>query len=54
MAGVTGLRAPRRHLVYRGDLGRVTENLDPAEPGCLICGAGAGVDLSLLRTFWSP
>lgn len=53
MAGVTGLRAPKRHLVYRGDQAKVTQNQDPATPGCLVCAMRGQPDPALLRTFFS-
>jgi hypothetical protein len=42
MAAVTGLRPPKRHLVYRGDLGRVSNVTDAPKPHCYYCGAQYG------------
>jgi len=42
MVMVTGIRDPKRHLTYRGDLGRVTENTDPPRPDCYYCKAVYG------------
>lgn len=42
MAMVTGLRLPRRHLVYRGDIGTVRVNIDPPQPGCPYCARWTG------------
>ncbi len=39
---VTGLRAVRTHLEYRGACGLVTARLDPPEPGCPYCTTEAG------------
>ena len=36
-AEVTGLRAARTHLEYRGSFGSVSERVDPPEPGCPYC-----------------
>jgi hypothetical protein len=50
MVAMTGLREPRRHLTYRGDLGIVIKNADSSKPDCYYCnvvqGAGerAGVE----------
>jgi molybdopterin/thiamine biosynthesis adenylyltransferase len=37
MVWATGLRQPKPHLVYRGDLGIVTQNIDPPRPDCYYC-----------------
>lgn len=37
MVWATGLRQPKLHLVYRGDLGIVTENVDTPRPDCYYC-----------------
>jgi molybdopterin-synthase adenylyltransferase len=37
MVWATGLRQPKTHLVYRGDLGIVTQNIDPPRPDCYYC-----------------
>ncbi len=37
MVWATGLREPKTHLVYRGDLGIVTQNIDPPRPDCYYC-----------------
>lgn len=42
MVMVTGIRDPKRHLTYRGDLGWVTENTDPPMPDCYYCKAVYG------------
>jgi len=36
-ANLSGLRQPKIHLVYRGDLGIVTENVDTPRPDCYYC-----------------
>jgi len=37
MVWATGLRQPKPHLVYRGDIGIVTQNIDPPRPNCYYC-----------------
>jgi len=37
VALVTGLRAPKRRLTYRGDIGTVNSNTDEPEPNCYYC-----------------
>lgn len=51
MVMVTGIRSPKRHLIYRGDLGRVTENTDPPRPDCFYCKAvyGKGPEVDVER-----
>lgn len=46
MVAVTGLREPRRHLNYRGDLGVVTRGEAEYTPDCYFCNVarGAGVN----------
>jgi molybdopterin/thiamine biosynthesis adenylyltransferase len=42
VALVTGLRAPKRHLVYRGELGVVLQNTDPPRNNCYYCSQWSG------------
>ncbi len=44
MLGVTGIRAPRRLLVYRGDRGIVTTATAELMVACYFCGTVAGAD----------
>ena len=50
MVATTGLRAPHRHLTYRGDLGVVIKNADSLQSDCYYCnvvqsaGERAGVE----------
>ncbi len=37
IALVTGLRPPKRHLVYHGEVGIVVENVDPPTDSCYYC-----------------
>jgi molybdopterin/thiamine biosynthesis adenylyltransferase len=39
MTWITGIRSPHRHLVYRGEEGKVRLNADKPEPGCFYCQA---------------
>ena len=51
MLGVTGIRAPKRLLVYRGDRGIVTSATAESLKACYFCGtiAGAGSDAGVER-----
>jgi molybdopterin/thiamine biosynthesis adenylyltransferase len=42
MVAVTGMRAPRRHVDYRGDRGRVGNVTDQAPGGCFYCAKSYG------------
>lgn len=35
--GVTGIRAPRRHLTYHGHLGKITDSRDVPQADCYYC-----------------
>lgn len=49
MVAVTGLRAPKRLILFRGDLGKVTVSSDQPKGGCYYCTAirdtGANADV---------
>lgn len=51
MVGVTGIRPPKRLLVYRGDRGIVTTGTAEGLPTCYFCGtvAGTGVNVGVER-----
>lgn len=49
MVGVTGVRAPRRHLTYHGNMGRVSASVEEPKPDCYYCaglrGKGSAADI---------
>jgi len=42
MRATTGLGAPQRHLVYRGESGKVLRDTTPPGTDCYYCGAARG------------
>src|SRR6202790_2918469 len=46
MVMATGLREPKKHLVYRGDSGTVNSSIDGPDPDCFYCTAWLGADRS--------
>ena len=45
MVHITGLRPPSRHLIYRGDLARLTASKDPPRDGCWYCARWRAPDI---------
>jgi len=49
MVGVTGIRAPQRHLTYHGNMGRVSASMEKPKSDCYYCaglrGKGAEADV---------